>query len=379
MLKVKVKKEEFQKGLAQTSNIAGKFTSMPILSNVLVEASDGKLSLTATDLEITFQASYEAEVDEEGRITVPAKTLSEIVHSLGDEYVTLTEKEQLVLEVKTETFRGDIFGLSPEDFPRIAPVKDVPMATFSTDSLIDAIGKTIYSVAANTTNFNLSGIYWIKENKDDEGETVRLVSSDSNRLNVATLLPADIEKFQPDMGVLISRKALSELKALAEGSGSVQIGVNINQLAAATDEAVLIMRLLDGKFPDYNGLLPPPPTMSVELNRRLISETLRRMNPFTTLKFRVIFFRFSQDSIHITTENPELGKAEDKVSIDYSGPEITVGFDPRHLLDALGSLRSERFRLKYVDLDTPVVLTADDDPGWLCIVSTISPKEAGAQ
>ncbi|MDR2613158.1 MAG: DNA polymerase III subunit beta [Deltaproteobacteria bacterium] len=377
MLKAKVKREDLQKGLAQTSNIAGKFTSMPILANVLLETSGDRLLVSATDLEISFLATYEAEVSGEGKITVPSKTLSDIVHSLSSaEHIDLTEMDNQTLEVRTDTFRVEIYGLSPDDYPRIGDAEDVPMAEFGSDALTDAIGKTIYSVTTNNHNFNLAGIQWIKENKEGEEEAVRLVSSDSNRLNVATLRPSGIENFPADEGILVSRKGLNELKSLAEANSSVRIGVSVNQLACRAGNSVLIIRLLEGKFPDYNGLLPPPPTMSVELNRREIGDTLKRMSLLTTNKCRVIFLRFVQDWLYISTENPELGQAEEMVALDYSGEEVIIGFDPRHLLDAINSLRSERFRIKYVDQKTPVILTADDDAGWLCIISTVSPKDS---
>ncbi|MDR1081964.1 MAG: DNA polymerase III subunit beta [Deltaproteobacteria bacterium] len=381
MLQAKVKKEDFLKGLSQTSNIAGKFHSMPILSNVLLETQDGKLVLSATDLEITYQAYYECETGGDGRITVPAKTLIDTVKGMVDEYITLTEKENQTLEISNESFRGSIYGLSADDFPRLAPFQDaeVDMAEFSGDALVDSIGKTINSVSTNTSNFNLAGIYWIKESKDGEGETVRLVSSDSNRLNVATMRPAGIEKFNPEQGVLVSRKGLNELKGMAEGAESVMIGINSSkQLACRAEGSVLIMRLLEGKFPDYNGLMPPDPTVTLEMNRREVTDTLKRMTPMNSPKYRVVFFRFSQDSVLVTIENPEVGHAEEKLPIEYSGEEMVVGFDPRHILEALISIRSERFRISYVDVKTPVVLTAHDDPGWMCIVSTISPKDTSA-
>jgi DNA polymerase-3 subunit beta len=375
MLKAKVKREEFKKGLDRAASIAGKFTSMPILSHVLLETRGDKLVITATDLEISFQASYDAEVSEEGRITVPAKTLQAIVDSLADDSIVITEKQNQTLEVKAASFRGKLLGLSPDDFPRIDPAVDSSSAEFGSDSLADAIGKTISSVSTNSTSFNLSGVFWMKENKEGEGETLRLVSTDSNRLNIATMRPADIESFQPDQGVIVSRKGMSELRALAEGYDSVRIGLSSNMLSARADTSVLVMRLLEGKFPDYNGLMPPPPTLSVELHRQELYNAIHRMDPMTTSKYRVIFLRFEQDRIVITTDNPELGEAEQTVPIDFSGEPFTVGFDPRHIKDAITPLRSERFRIKYVDDRTPVVLTADDDPGWLCILSTVSNKD----
>jgi DNA polymerase-3 subunit beta len=375
MLKAKVKNDEFLKGLTQTSNIAGKFTSMPILTNVLLETSGGKLILNATDLEITFQASYDADVLGEGRITIPAKTLFQIAHSVNAETVELEEKENLVLHVKAHNYRSDIYGLSAEDFPRPASVSGVPMAEFDSEALIDAIAKTSFTVSnTGPQNYNLSGIQWLKETTD-EGPVVRLVSSDSNRLNYATLKPADIDDFQLDGGILVSHKGLQELKSLAETTDKLKIGVNISNLTAQTKNSILAMRLLEGKFPDYKGLLPPAPTVTVVLNRKEFQEVMTRMNLFTTPKYRAIYFKFTEDNLLLTTKNPEMGEAQEEVPVSFKSEEMTIAFDPKHILEPLKIMKSERVKLSIVNNKTPVVIYGDDDPGYLGIITTISQRD----
>jgi DNA polymerase-3 subunit beta len=376
MLKAKVKNEEFLKGLNQTSNIAGKFTSMPILSNVLLETTGGKLILNATDLEITFQASYPEEVLDEWKLAIPAKTLNDIVHSLSSDVVSLEELDSHHLEILGDSFKTRIYGISSDDFPKPSELGGLPMAEFDTESLMDAINKTQYSVTStNNNNFNLSGIHWTKEIIEGEGEVVRLVSSDSNRLNFTTIKPVNVEEFQVDKaGIIVSKKGLSELKALAETTDKIKIGVNINALVAKTENSLLILRLLEGKFPEYSAIIASPPTVTLQLNRKKFLDILGRVSLVTSSKHRVIYFDFAPDQLTLRCENKELGNTQEELPIEYQGEEMTIGFDHRHLLDPLKSLNSEIFQLSIIQPDKPVKITAEGDPGYVGIVTTITQK-----
>ncbi|MDR2200302.1 MAG: DNA polymerase III subunit beta [Deltaproteobacteria bacterium] len=375
MLKATANIADLQKGLAQTSSIAGKFTSMPILANVRLDASGGRLTLTATDLEITFQASYDADVLEEGSFTVPAKALSDIAGSLSGNSATLEELENLVLKVKTDYFTADLLGISPDEFPKTADTGSVTYTEFPSAQVADAVSKTIYSVAVGNTNFNLAGIFWVKEPLEDGRETLKLVSTDNNRLNIATLAVDNLEAFLLDTGVLLSRKGLTELKNLAETADKISLGVNANNLVAKTENSLLIIRLLSGKFPNYQVLIPQQKGHSINLNRRDFTESLKRMSLISTGKFRVVYFQVNQDSLILTSSNPELGQAEEKIPVDYEGPVIDIGFDPRHLLEALGSLKSEIIQLELIDNSRPAVITGENDPGYTGIITTITPRD----
>ncbi|MDR2459368.1 MAG: DNA polymerase III subunit beta [Deltaproteobacteria bacterium] len=371
MLKAKVKNDEFQKGLSQTSNIAGKFTSMPILSNVLLQTVGGKLILNATDLETTFQAEYLADVISEGKLAIPAKTLNDISHSLdSSEVLDLEELDNFTLEVKGGAFKTNIYGMSPDEFPRSPQLENLPLAQVKSSDLLDAISKTSYSVTTTNTNYNLAGIFWITEEVDD-AKVLHLVSSDSNRLNITTLTSPTIADFDGDRGLITSRKGLMELKLLAETSESIQLAVNISSLVAKTDNSLLMIRLLEGNFPDYRKLIPPSPTITITLNRREFIDTLRRMTLLTTNKFKVIYFKFTQDNLNLSTHNPELGLAEENVAVQYEGEELTIGFEPRHLMDPILNLKSERFQIEILDANRPVIIKGADDPGYMGILTTV--------
>ena len=159
MLALRIKKEELAKGLGQTSAIADKRSALPLLSNILLEAEEGRLRLTATDLEISFQGSYPAEVETPGRLTVPARFLNDQVRKLQDEEVKLTADANFVLYLSAGHLNGTIYGTGPEDFPQMPPVDDIPLLDLPGRDLQGVIDRTIYSVAKDETRYNLSGIY----------------------------------------------------------------------------------------------------------------------------------------------------------------------------------------------------------------------------
>jgi DNA polymerase-3 subunit beta len=375
MLKAMVTIQELQRGLSLTTNIAGKFSSMPILANVRLEASAGRLTLTATDLETTFQASYAADVMDEGSLTVPAKTLSSIASSLNGSTVILEELENLVLQVKTDYFVTDLLGLSSNEFPKTEDMGAITFTDFPSSDLVDSINKTIYSISVGNANFNLGGIYWVKEPLGEEHEVLKLVSTDNNRLNVATLATDNLEAFLLDTGVLVSRKGLQELKALAETTERISLGLNATNLVARTANSLLILRLLNGKFPNYHLLIPTEEGYGITLNRKEFTDTLKRMSLLVNEKFRVIYFFVNSDSMLLTSNNPELGQAEEKIPISYEGPPLKIGFDPKFILDAITTMKSEKIKISITSNKRPAVLTGENDRGYLGIITTVAPPE----
>lgn len=366
--------KELQKDLTHITSIAGKFTSMPILSNVLIEASGGLLTLTASDLEVTFQCSIEADVLEEGAITVPAKPFADIIGSLKGATLTLEERENLVLRVKTDYYHSDLLGISPTEFPKTMDTGAVTFTEFPGAALVDSINKTIYSVAGGNTNYNLAGIFWVKEQVGDH-EALKLVSTDNSRLNIATLAEENLGGLLLDEGVLVSRKGLSELKSLAEDSLAVSLGVDAKNLVARTGNTLLVMRLLNGKFPNYHVLIPDEAGHPIVVKREDFSDSLKRVSKIFDDKVRVVYLRIGEDSLTLSGKNSKVGESEESLTVSHSGPELSFGFDPRHLLDAISTMKSKELRINIIDNKRPAVLSGDQDPGYLGILTIMAPAE----
>jgi len=370
MLALKIKKEDLAKGVGQTSAIAEKRSSMPILSNILMEAIAGELKLTATDMEISFQGVYPAEVAEPGRLTVTAKKLNEVVRLLPADEINLRETANLSLELTAGQFSTQMYGLSPADFPQMPPVDDIQYIEANGQELTGAIDKTIFSVAVEETRYNLSGVFM--EKIEYEGSPcLRFVSTDGHRLNMASVSPPNLADLELPKGILISKKGLGELRRLADSVEKIQLGVTVNSLVARTPTAILSMRLLDGRFPDYHLVLPKDNDKHLRAGRKELLDTLKRISIMSSDDYKAVKFKIEPGRLTISSMTPELGKAEESLAVEYDGPMLESGFNPRFFIEALAPLVSDKIKISLFDAEKPALLTAAEDPGYYGVIMSM--------
>lgn len=370
MLALKIKKEDLAKGVGQTSAIAEKRSSMPILSNILMDATEGELKLAATDMEISFQGVYPAEVAEPGRLTVTAKKLNEVVRLLADDEIDLRETPNFSLELSAGQFSTQMYGLSPADFPQIPVADDIQYIEINSPELVGAIDKTIFSVAVEETRYNLSGVFM--EKIEYEGSPcLRFVSTDGHRLNMASVSPPDLAELELPKGILISKKGLGELRRMADGVDKIQLGVTVNSLVARTPTAILCMRLLDGRFPDYHLVLPKENDKHFRAGRKDLLEALKRISIMSSDDYKAVKFKIEPGRLTIFSMTPELGKAEESLTIEYDGPVLESGYNPRFFIEALGALASETVKVSLFDAEKPALLTAAEDPGYCGVIMSM--------
>ncbi len=370
MLSLTIKKEDLAKGVGQTSAIAEKRSSMPILSNILMEAEGEELKLTATDMEISFQGSYPAEVSVPGRLTVPAKKLNEVVRLLNAAEVNLSEADNFSLNLVAGQFSTQMYGLSPADFPQMPPLDNIQYIEVEGPVLAGAIDKTIFSVAMEETRYNLSGVFL--EKIEYEGAlSLRLVSTDGHRLNMAGFTTPDLANLEMLKGVLVSKKGLSELKRMAEGAEIVKLGVTASSLAAKTPAAALVMRLLDGRFPDYNMVVPKDNHKHVLAGRKELLEALKRIATMSSDDYKAVKFKIEAGLLTISSMTPELGKAEEGLAVEYEGETLESGFNPRFFIEALSALSSEKVKISFNEPATPALLSGAEDPGYCGVIMSM--------
>ncbi|MGL4208146.1 MAG: DNA polymerase III subunit beta [Candidatus Adiutrix sp.] len=370
MLALSIKKDDLVKGMGQTSAIAEKRSTMPILSNILLEAEGGELKITATDMEITFQGTYPAEVTSPGSLTVPAKKLSEVARLLNAETVCLSEGENFTLNLAAGQFSTQMYGLSPADFPRMAAVENIQFVDFEGAALSGVIEKTMNSISLEETRYNLSGVY-IEKIEFEGALSLRFVSTDGHRLNMAALSAPDLPNLELLRGVLVSKKGMSELKRMAETSEIVKIGVTQNNLLAKAGGAILVMRLLDGRFPDYTMVVPKSNDKTMIANRKEFLDALKRIATMSSDEYKAVKFSLENRLLTITSMTPELGKAEESLAVEYDCDKIESGFNPRFFIEALNTLVSDKVRVNYSESNTPVLLSAAEDPGYTGVIMSM--------
>jgi DNA polymerase-3 subunit beta len=370
-MKLSISKGELLTGLSRLQGIVEKRNSMPILANVLISATvkgdePAQLQLAATDLEVGIQSSHEAKVKKAGGVTVSAKKLFEIVRELPDEDIHLEAAANGYLNIKCARSAFTLAGTSTEEYPTLPSFTPEKTASVQADVLSVMIERTMYAASVDETRYNLNGVYL--EVLDEPGR-IRMVATDGHRLaSVDRTLSEDTLGLEN--GVIIPRKGLSELKKLVDEDDADEIDLAFegNNGLARKGRVTLVMRLIEGEFPNYTQVLPTKIERSIVLAAEDFNKALRRVALLSSERSKAVKLEFSSGKLTISSSNPDLGDAREELDIDFAGDDIAIGFNARYLLDALSTLRAKEVRFGLQNELAPAQLVPTDDEDTLAVV-----------
>ncbi|MGA0406760.1 MAG: DNA polymerase III subunit beta [Limisphaerales bacterium] len=353
-MKITIAKEEFIRGLQSVQNVVNPRTTLPVLSNVLLEAEDGKLTLTATDLDVTVSCTVKADIASGGRVTLPAKKLFGIVRELSTPEIELEVNDKNVCSLHAGASFFKIVGLAANEFPPIPGFQEAHRITLSQESLRSMIKRTAYAVSSEESRYVLNGIFFsIKEFK------LTLVATDGRRL---ALIEEELEE-KPEVQeqFIVPTKAINELNRLLGDGGTVLMQFQDNQASFLLEgedggSTLLISKLIEGSYPNYAQVIPKQCKERVSLVREELLHALRRAEIMTSDKAHSVKFAFSENNLQITANTPEVGEARENIAINYAGNDITVSFNPVYMMDPLKVLEDDEVFLELSDELSPGVL-----------------------
>ncbi|PLX83313.1 MAG: DNA polymerase III subunit beta [Desulfuromonas sp.] len=367
-MQFKIEKEVFLKGLGRVQGIVEKRNTIPILSNVLIEAGEGEIYLTATDLEVGMRASFPATVTTPGKVTVSAKKIYEIIKELPEKEISFTAKENCWIEIRCGKALFNIVGLSADEFPYFPQPEKELFIRMESPLLKEIIDKTAFSMSTDEKKYNLNGIYFRLQD-EEENRVLSLVATDGHRLALIRKKMEAIAIPELQKGVIFPRKGILELKKIAEeGDSDVQIGFMENNAIVKKDQTIVVMRLVDGEFPDFNRVIPQNNDISLLIPRDPFLHALRRMSILTSDKSRGVKVAFKAGLLEISSSNPEFGDSREDLEIDYSGQELSIGFNARYLIDILQSLEEDKIKLNVKDNLSPGLVTPSEGDDFLAVV-----------
>ena len=363
-----IDKDTFLKALQKIQGIVERRNTMPILSNVLIEASPERIHLTATDLEVGMRSSYPTDVIREGKITVSAKKLYEIIKELSDEKIIFSTKENDWVEIRCGKAHFTIVGLSPDEFPYFPKVNDDSFVKLNNATLREMIEKTSYAICHDETKYNLNGVF-VKALEENGRSILRMVATDGHRLSIVERELTGTICRELAKGAIFPKKGIFELKKMAEEEeGELLLGFMDNNAVIKKGNSVVVMRLVDGEFPDYTKVVPQNNDKTVRINRELFLHSLRRMAILSSEKFKGIKFDIKSGCMDISSSNPELGEAREEVEIDYAGDPMTSRFNARYMIDVLSVLVETEVELLFRDELSPAIMRPAGDNSFLSVV-----------
>jgi DNA polymerase-3 subunit beta len=366
-MKLSVEKKDLLNVIARAQNIVEKRNTMPILVNVLIEAKTEHMRAFATDLEVSLTDEIKATVKSPGKVAVNAKSLFEIVKELPDGRIDLERKENNWLKISQNRAVFNMVGISPEEYPVFPAFTTQEFVKMDGGVLSEMIEKTIYSVSTDETRYHLNGVY-LEVRPDQDAASYRMVATDGHRLS---LIDRKIPSVPPKttQGVIVPRKGLHEIRKLLDAvEDSVEIAIEGAQLVVRHGTTVLMVRLIEGKYPNYQQLIPQNLKEHFLVQREALLSSLKRVSLLSNSKSKGVTFSITSGKMEVTSNNPELGDAREELEVDYKGKDIKIGFNARYVLDVLASMKDDIVRVELNDQLSPGIIRPQDDPSYTCVV-----------
>jgi len=345
-MKFSATKEKLLEGLQQVQNVVSTRTTLPILSNVLLQAKEGAVHLTTTDLDVGVRGSFEANVDKVGATTLPARRLFTIIRELPSSEIAVEVDGKNAASIRSGQSFFKILGLPEEEFPPLPKFENAKVVTMRQKDLHDGLRKTAYAISTDETRYVLNGVLFsFKENK------LTLVATDGRRLAML-----DIELEFPrshEADIIVPTKAVTELQRLLKDDGEVKISVGSGQIAFDLNNTLLVSKLIEGNYPNYKQVIPSEAKERVTLERETFLNSLRRVSLLASDKSNSIKLNFSKNNIEITANTRE---ARESLPVAYKGRDFSIAFNPEFLMAPLRNLTEDEVFFDLIDEMSPGVL-----------------------
>jgi len=328
-----VKKNDLLEELQLTQGVVERKTTIPILSNLLFEAKGNRLTITATDLELSIRTSCEAKIKKEGSGTIPAKKLLELVRLLPDGEIKFKLLENHWIQITSDRKNYKLVGMSKENFPAL-PNFPHALVKIPAKLLANVIAKTTFAISLEESRYTLNGALLVLK-----PGSLTMVATDGHRLAMAEL-DYKFEGFSTETRVLVPKKAMTEVQRLAAEAGDedlVDFAQDESHLFFQFGGRLLTSRQLTGQFPNFEAVLPRDANKTIVLERGELQDALRRVSQLSDQRSHAVKFMFAKEGVEISASSPEYGEAKENIEKDYKGDPIAIGFNSTYMLDFLSA------------------------------------------
>ncbi|RJO65431.1 MAG: DNA polymerase III subunit beta [Candidatus Omnitrophota bacterium] len=357
-MKFKITKEALLNSIDTLQNIINTKTSLPILSNILIETYQGKLRFTATDLNIGITCVVPVDIQEPGAVTIPARRFGGIIRELSEEKIEITTKKNHLMVIDAGMCQFKIMGLPAEDFPKLPEMKDKEVLQLEQGVLKEMLRLTSFAVSFDETRYILNGILFkFLDN------TLTLVATDAKRLAVIEKkLPQGINK---ELQVIIPIKTIQELNRNLKDEGMVSMIMGANQVLFDFGDITIISRLIEGEFPSYQQVIPPEAAQKIKASRDPLLLAVRRAALLSTPDYQAIKMEVFKEKLVVSKSTPDVGESREELAVSYAGKEMVIGFNPNFLIDLLKNITEETIELEITGSESPGVIRSK---GYVYIV-----------
>ncbi len=346
--------------------ITGRKTNLAITTSVLIKTADSGVNIVATDLETGFDGVYPAKVESDGVIAINGKKIFEIIRDFPSEEILFNEVENNWIKIGNDNIEYHIMGMSPDDFPDSPQIEDIEFFEIDSALFKKMIDRTVLiSGAGDDKRAHIIGVYF-ERSEEEEQKIVRIASTDGNRLSAVTC--TFDKEFNLPLGdsVLIPKKGLADVGKFLNAEGVVQIGFKDNHFIVKKESETIIIRLLEGDFPDYKDIVKPKDnSYQIETDRRDFMMVLKRMSIIASETYKGVIYHFEKDKLTVSSTNPDLGDSKEDMNINYNGESREAAFNPRYFIETLNAIDDDNVILDFVDGEKPCLVQGETDKTYI--------------
>jgi DNA polymerase III subunit beta len=376
-----IDKREFLKGLSVIQSVAGRKTTLPILTHILMQWDKNSLYLTGTDLETGIQEELNLKTGQEGKASVSAKKIYEIVRELPDEPIHIQKRENHWITLQCGKSVFNIAGLDPEEFPSLPTYQEGSFSQISTRLIREMIEKTVYAASNEESRYHLNGVLFIQKRNgfgpSGEGyegkEILRMVATDGHRLSLVDRESPKIRGVEK--GIIMPKKGVLEIrKIMGDRDGEEDMEIYFDQTHGffKMGKSLMVIRLIDGEFPEYEQVVPKGNDKRLAVEKEKMYGCLRRVSTMASERVEGVKFSLKKNCIELSSYHQDFGDAKEEVELVYEGPPIDIGFNARYLMEALNVIDTEQVVFELKDEGSPGIIkplsSAQEPSNQFCII-----------
>jgi DNA polymerase III subunit beta len=360
-MEIRIQKTEFLRGLRLAQSIADRKSTMPMLANVLLRATDSeRLLVAATDLNVSVSAELASVNKAEGGITVGAKALHDIVSSMPAEDIELVRRENNWAEIRGGKVKYRLVGMPDRDFPKLPDHREVEFSEVAAPTLREMIDKTLFSVCNDETRFHLNGVFF-----ESDGKQACMVSTDGHRLSKVV---RPLEAPALTAGIIIPKKGVGEIKRTLDAGGEIcEVAIATPYFYLRSGTITLAVKLIESEFPPYDQVIPKEHKRSAKVDRALLLDALKRAQLMSS-ETRGVKLGLEDDKLDISGDNPDVGEVREELPASCEGGPLAIGFNPKYVLDLLAHMEADQVVIELGDELDPCLIRPSEDQSFLGVV-----------
>jgi DNA polymerase-3 subunit beta len=363
-MKFTIHRNPLLEALSKAQSVVERKNTVPILANVLFSVEKNQLSVCATDLEVGVKINLPVQASQDGKVTLSAKALLDIVKELPQENLELTKKDNDWVEIICGKSKFKVVSLSASEYPTLPAFEEKKYIDSSIEGLKEMIDRTSFAVSTDATRYLMNGVFFEALDKN----IMRMTATDGHRL---AYMDREIFAHAPEFkrGIIIPKKGLTELrKFLDEGEATIGIAFERGYIFAHLDHSYIFIRLIEGEYPDYRQVIPKSADRIAKLDKNQFHSALKRVSLLAHEKSRGVKFSMQNGMITVYSSNPDLGEAKEEIDADYTGEAVSIGFNAKYLLDCLNVMNDDQIEFYFKDHLSPGILKTKNQPNHTYVI-----------